>query len=62
MWRSGFDRQPIVLTMTAFVVQSSLLLTSTVLVHSVQNNVPSQTLSSGIKRLPDIYWNSSNPM
>jgi len=62
MWRSGFDRQPIVLTMTAFVVQSSLLLTSTVLVHSVQNNVPSQSLSSGIKRLPDIYWNSSNPI
>jgi len=60
MWRC--DRQPIVLTMTAFVVQSSLLLTSTVLVHSVQNSVPSQTFSSGIKRLPDIYWNSSNPI
>ena len=46
----------------AFVVQSCLSLTSTV--HSVQNNVPqqSQAFSSGIKKLPDIYWNTTNPM
>ena len=55
---------PIVVT-TALVVQSSLLLTSTVMVHSVQNNVQPakpQAFSSGIKKLPDIYWNTSNPM
>merc|ERR1711994_612170 len=32
--------------------------------NSVQNNVPqqSQAFSSGIKKLPDIYWNTTNPM
>ncbi len=63
-------KPPFVMT-TAFVVQSSLLLTCTLLVHSVQQQellelgappAPPQAFSSGIKKLPDIYWNSSNPM
>ena len=45
----------------AFVLQSSLL---TGRVHSVQSNASAkqQGFSSGIKKLPDIYWNTSNPM